>query len=152
MNENSEDLKGKETVKTIKKILKSLKIKVSENSFKLEDHNYKTTLQIKGFYQYEDNDKTETKSFAKSAPIGIKLSDYLFIETVSSHYKVIDDNGIFNPNWRSTSNGTIEGMYFRTDRFKLIKEDFSSGYDYYAVFIIRDLANNIYYTKPVKIK
>ena len=108
--------------------------------------------KIKGFYQYEDNDNTETKSFAKSAPIGIKLSDYLFIETVSSHYKVIDDNGIFNPNWRSTSNGTIEGMYFRTDRFKLIKEDFSSGYDYYAVFIIRDLANNIYYTKPVKIK
>ncbi len=53
MNENSEDLKGKETVKTIKKTLKSLKIKVSENSFKLEDHNYKTTLQIKGFYQLE---------------------------------------------------------------------------------------------------
>ena len=43
-------------------------------------------------------------------------------------------------------------MKFRTNRFKLIKEDFSSNYDYYAVFIIRDMANNQYYTKPVKIK
>ena len=108
--------------------------------------------KIKGFYQYDNKDKNETKSFAKSAPIGIKLSDYLYIQTVSSHYKVIDDNGNFNPDWKKTSNGIIEGMSFRTDRFKLIKEDFSSGYDYYAVFIIRDLANNLYYTKPVKIK
>ena len=105
-----------------------------------------------GFYQYDDKDNNQTKSFAKSSPIGIKLSDYLFIETISSHYKVIDDNGNFNPEWQKTSNGIIQGMSFRTDKFKLIKEDFSSGYDYYAIFIIRDLANNLYYTKPVKIK
>lgn len=112
--------------------------------------NNKKEAKIKGFYEYEDKDNN--KSFAKSTPIGISLSDYLFIKTFSSHYKIIDDNGLYNPNWGDTSNGIIEGMYFRTNRFKLIKEDFSSGYDYYAVFVIRDLANNIYYSKPVKIK
>ena len=114
--------------------------------------NNKKEGKIKGFYEYESKDKKDGKSFGKSTPVGIKLSDYLYIETVSSHYKILDDNGVYNPNWTDTSNGIIEGMKFRTNRFKLIKEDFSSNYDYYAVFIIRDMANNQYYTKPVKIK
>ena len=118
---------------------------------RIEDN--KKEAKIKGFYQYERKDNQQGKFSAKSStPIGLSLSDYMFIRVASSHYKVIDDNGLYNPNWVNTSNGIIEGMEYRTDRFKLIKEDFSSNYDYYAVFIIRDMANDVYYTKPVKIK
>ncbi len=125
-------------------------VKVAYFDVRIDDKNREGT--IKGFYGIEEDSSKDKTNFSYSAPVGLKLDDFFYIETVSSHYKVIDDNGVYNPNWINTSNGIIQGMYFRTNRFKFIKEDFSSNYDYYAVFIIKDMANNEYYTKPVKIK
>lgn len=100
---------------------------------------------------YTDSENTSQENLSLFAPTGIKLTDYNFVTVMSSRYKLLDENGKYNPDWDKTSNHTIEGKMFRTNMTKFIKEDFSSGYDYYVVFRIFDVANNEYDSNPIKI-
>ena len=102
-----------------------------------------------GFEDKKSND--DTKEFSLFAPTGIKITDYNFVSVLSSRYKLLDENGNYNPDWQSTSNGVIEGKVFRTNKIKFIKEDFKNGYDYYIVFRVFDIANNEYDSKPIKL-
>ena len=115
---------------------------------RLTDNNKKG--KIMGVYDY-GNDDNQEKYFAPS-PLSLKLSDYYFIQVLSGRgYKLFGADGQYNPTWFNNQSGAILGSYFRTDSFKIEKEDFSSNYNYYAVFAIRDLANYVYFSKPVKI-
>ena len=70
----------------------------------------------------------------------------------SQRYKLLDEDGNYNPNWYNESNGLYQGYEFLSDEFKLIKEDFSSDYDYYALFKIWDTENNSYFSNVAKMK
>ena len=94
------------------------------------------------------NNKSKSSSMALFSEIGSNISDYTYITYASQKYKIVDENGLFNPNYEG--NGVYTGLELLTNGFKFIKEDFDSEYDYYAVFKIWDIANNIYYSRLVK--
>ena len=109
---------------------------------------------IKALYQNFDGSNesdNETSSFNVFSPAGTKLTDHNFVTVMSSRYKLLDENGNYNPNWTETSNHILEGTINRTNMVKFIKEDFNDKYDYYVVFRIKDIANNEYSSKPIKI-
>jgi len=95
--------------------------------------------------------KEQSQQLAVLSKTGIKMTDYPFATVLSLHYKVVDENGNYNENWDSTSNANFDGGTFRTNLLKLEKEKFDDNYDYYLLFRIKDIANNNYYSKPVKI-
>ena len=107
---------------------------------------------IKALYLNNDNKKKDTDNFAKTQPTGVKLSDYYMIVYGSQRYKLLDEDGNYNPNWYNESNGLYQGYEFLSDEFKLIKEDFQSDYDYYALFKIWDTENNSYFSNVAKMK
>ena len=80
------------------------------------------------------------------------LNKYNHIYFASSHYQIMDSNGKFNEIWTETSNGTIEGLEFPSNDFKFKLTDLNDGYDYYAIFAIYDINNNVYYTDGVKME
>ena len=107
---------------------------------------------IKALYLNDTNKKKDTENFAKAQATGVKLSDYYLVVYGSQRYKLLDDNGNYNPNWYNESNGIYQGYEFLSDEFKLIREDFSKDYDYYALFKIWDTTNNSYFSDVVKMK
>ena len=80
----------------------------------------------------------------------IKITDYPTIQVINQSYKITDANGKFNSEFLKYGNGIYTGMEFTTNMIKLIPEDFNSKYDYYGVFAIKDVADNIYYSDIVK--
>lgn len=93
-----------------------------------------------------ENDKSS--NLALFSNNGVRISDYTSIEFASQRWKILDENGNFNPDF--VGNGIYRGLSLLTDEFKFIREDFDSEYDYYALFRIWDTANNDYYSKLVK--
>lgn len=107
---------------------------------------------IKALYTNLDGKSSEkVDNFNVFSPAGTKLTDYNFITVASSRYKLLDENGNYNPNWDQTSNNSIQGTIHRTNMAKFTREDFSDDYDYYIVFRVLDIANNEYNSKPIKI-
>ena len=104
---------------------------------------------IRSISSATDNEKKNNNMVAFS-PVGLKLSDYIFIEFGGQRYKLLNENGEYNPNWYNEGNGIYNGLELVTDEFKFVKEDFSSDYDYYALFRIWDTSNNSYYSNVVK--
>ena len=82
--------------------------------------------------------------------IAVNLKDYKTIAFGSSKYNLVNSDGTYNENF--SSNGTYEGMEYDTDEFEFILENFEKTSDYYCVFIIKDVNNNTYYSKIVKMK
>ena len=106
---------------------------------------------IKNIYFNDESSSNLNNQFSTFSPVNVSLDDYKYLESVSSAYKVVDEQGNYNPNWSDENNGVIQGHYFSTDQFKLIKEDFSADYDYYVAVQIWDTANNTYFSNIVKI-
>lgn len=107
---------------------------------------------IKAVYRDLDGKSSDKQEdFKVFSTAGTKVTDYNFITVASSRYKLLDEDGNYNPNWTETSNDSIQGTIHRTDMFKFKKEDFSDKYDYYIVFRVFDIANNEYDSKPIKI-
>lgn len=106
---------------------------------------------IKNIYFNDESSSNLSNQFSTFSPVNVSLDDYKYLESVSSAYKVVDEQGNYNPNWSDENNGVIQGHYFSTDQFKLIKEDFSADYDYYVAVQIWDTANNTYFSNIVKI-
>ena len=107
---------------------------------------------IKSIYTYLEDANQEKKIEFAYSPVGIHLKDYNFISVMSARYKLLNEFGTFNPSWKEESNKIIRGESFKTDEIKLIKENFSSDYDYYVVFRVLDIANNEYDSMPIKLK
>ena len=99
----------------------------------------------------EPKNEDQSKKFAVSAKEGLNITDYNFVMVLSSRYKVLDENGNYNPDWINTSNRILQGTSNRTNMFKFKRQDFSDGYNCYVVFKIHDIANNEYYSKPIKV-
>ena len=117
--------------------------------------NDKDEGEIRGVYKLgvEEKDEEEQKSLAAKTPVGIFLDDYDFLEIEYYGFKLFKDNGQVNPYWSYYEDYlNNRGSKFRTDKFKVVKEDFNTDLNYYVIFEISDLANEVYYTNPVKIK
>ena len=100
-----------------------------------------------------NNDKSEEKSesLAKLPYVSVvNLDDYTHIVFGSSSYKILDSNGNYVEKW--DSNGVFKGQEIKPSNLEFKLQDYNDGYDYYAVFGIRDVNNNLSYSKLVKMK
>lgn len=129
---------------TVPILVRSMKYNVATVTIRIDDkhpNGYILSTVIK-------NGEKEKKDFAAFTNVGANINDYSYIQYASQKYKILDENGLFNPNYEG--NGVYTGLEIPTNGFKYIREDFDSEYDYYAVFKIWDTSNNIYYSKLVK--
>lgn len=133
---------------TNSKSIESPKLSAATAIIRIDDEH--ENGYIRSVY-FNSESKSSSEKFSLFAPAVVKLTDYNFITVMSSRYKILDESGNYNSDWIKTSNNVIEGTRFRTNMIKLVKEDFSSEYDYYVVFRINDIANNSYYSKPIRI-
>ncbi len=97
-------------------------------------------------------DNSNSDSLKLFSNTGVRLNDYTFIIFGGQSYKIQDDSGKFNPNFLQKSSGTFTGNYLPTNQFHFIKENFSSEYDYYAVFKVEDISGQVYYSEITKMK
>ena len=91
-----------------------------------------------------------TDSITTSLPnrVVADLSKYDSIAFGSSSYKILDSKGEYNPDWES--NGIFKGYETKLNNLDFEVQDLNDGHEYYAVFAIYDTANNIHYSKLVK--
>lgn len=82
--------------------------------------------------------------------VAVNLYDYTNIVFASSSYKILDEFGNYTMDW--VSNGTIKGMEEKVDSVEFKLQNYDEGRDYYCVFYIYDVNNNISFSKLVKIK
>lgn len=82
--------------------------------------------------------------------VAVNLNDYTNIVFASSSYKILDDYGNYTMDW--ISDGTIKGMEEKVDNIEFKLQNYDEGRDYYCVFYIYDVNNNISFSKLVKIK
>ena len=76
------------------------------------------------------------------------LNKYDSIAFGSSSYKILDSKGEYNPDWES--NGVFKGYEAKIKDLEFELQDLNDGHEYYAVFAIYDTANNVHYSKLVK--
>ena len=84
----------------------------------------------------------------KPNSVAVDLKDYQVLAFVNSKYKILDENGNYKEDWEG--NGIIEGFEEKVDKFHFELQDFGDDSDYYCVFVIRDIYNQVYYSKLVK--
>ena len=80
----------------------------------------------------------------------VNINDYTHVVFASSSYNISNEDGTFNEN--AESNGVIQGIEADVNELKFELQDYNDGYDYYCVFKIFDVNNNVYYSKLVKLK
>ena len=98
-----------------------------------------------------DNSEKKTENFAKLPYVSlVNLDDYTHVVFGSSSYKILDSNGNYNEKW--DSNGIFTGQEIKPANLEFKLQDYNDGYNYYAVFGIRDTNNNLSYSKLVKMK
>lgn len=102
-----------------------------------------------------------TKEVTGQGGIVANFDDYNTYTILSSHYKILDENGNYTSNW--DNEGIIQGYEFTRKNDLEEGEDFgnmmdletaslSDDDDYYCVFKIRDIYGNEYYTKLFSLK
>lgn len=80
----------------------------------------------------------------------VDINDYTAVIFASSSYKINNGDGTYNPNLES--DGVMQGVKAGIDELEFDLQDYSDGYDYYCVFRIYDVNNNVYYSKLIKLK
>lgn len=80
----------------------------------------------------------------------VNINDYTHVVFASSSYNISNEDGTFNEN--AESNGVIQGIEADVNELEFELQDYNDGYDYYCVFKIFDVNNNVYYSKLVKLK
>lgn len=80
----------------------------------------------------------------------VSLDDYDNVAFAVSSFNIINDDMSYNENF--TSNGVIQGWEVGTDELDLrFQDSFEKGYEYYCVFTVRDVYNNVVHSKFVKL-
>ena len=81
----------------------------------------------------------------------VDLKEYTHVIFASSSYHITNEDGTYNEEWES--DGIIKGVEVGTDEeIEFGLKDYNDGYDYYCVFRIFDINNNMYYSKLIKMK
>lgn len=80
----------------------------------------------------------------------VSLDDYDNVAFAVSSFNFINEDMSYNED--ATSNGVIQGWEVGTDELDLRFQDgFEEGYEYYCMFVVRDIYNNVTYSKFVKL-
>ncbi|MBR4830605.1 MAG: hypothetical protein IKZ96_02445 [Bacilli bacterium] len=80
----------------------------------------------------------------------VDLKDYSSIDFSKLRYDILDSEGKFTTDWKS--NGTLYFWEVKTNNYKIETTSLDSNGDYYCVFAIRDVQNNVYYSNLISIK
>ena len=86
----------------------------------------------------------------------LDLKDYNTIQFTKFRYKILDENGNYTPDWQSNSTLYLwevknkEGLNKKSFDIKRVSLD-ENG-EYYCVFMIIDIKNNVVYSNLVKIE
>ncbi len=80
----------------------------------------------------------------------VDINDYTNILFPSSSYNINNGDSTYNEDWES--NGEIQIVKVSVDELEFELQDYSDGYDYYCVFRIFDVNNNVYYSELIKLK
>lgn len=113
------------------------------------------SVQLFMTYDKKTNDIFISKALLNDAnkdtpnTIVVDINDYSHITFSSSKYRVFNDNGLYTNDW--VSNGVVEGLELEIDEFSFELQEFDEE-DYYAIFIIYDTNNQLYYSDIVKMK
>lgn len=92
------------------------------------------------------------KDANKINSVAINLNDYEYITFGSMSHQLLDQNGNFNMEvYQNNNNGVYEGVEIKIEELSDFKlSSFNDENDYYCVFRIYDVNNNVYYSKLVK--
>lgn len=84
--------------------------------------------------------------------IAVNLADYTHLVIGMSSYNIYDEEGNYDPtNMFNRSNGIYEGVEIKIDELENIQvASFDDENDYYCIFRIYDIYNNVYYSDLVK--
>lgn len=82
--------------------------------------------------------------------IAVDLNDYDNIEMVSYSYQLLDENGNVDMEWLSKKSEQIVGYSVKAKNMGFGLSDFDDKNEYYGMFRIYDINNNIYYSKLIK--
>ncbi|MDO4611961.1 MAG: clostripain-related cysteine peptidase [Candidatus Saccharibacteria bacterium] len=82
----------------------------------------------------------------------VDLNEYDTIGFATSSYHIQNADGSFNEDWSTTSDGIITGWECEVGSCDFTIEDFDSDQDYYCVFHIKDINNNVYYSNLIKLE
>ena len=116
-------------------------------SIRIDDKHPAGTITSITTDDASEDDKYAIKPFAIR---DVNLDEYTNIMYIRNRYKIFDSNGKFNPNFLDTRDEVIRGFSFYSDEWKFIEEDFSSDNEFYVLFEVQDVANNVYYSEPMK--
>ena len=80
----------------------------------------------------------------------LKLEDYSELTFETNKYRLLDNSGYFAKDWESTA--TAQSYQTTPSDYQLVLQNVPKGKGYYFAFEVRDISNEITYTKPVEIK
>ena len=79
------------------------------------------------------------------------LDDWQYIQFLNFKYKILDSNGNYTTDWESSGEAYVYEM--KTNELaSLVFTDLEAEYDYYCVFMIKDLRGNMYYSGMIKMQ
>ena len=80
----------------------------------------------------------------------VDLKDYSSIDFSIIRYSILDEEGKYTTNWNS--NGTLHFWEVKGNNYKIETASLDKSGDYYCIFAVKDVQNNVYYSNLISIK
>ena len=81
--------------------------------------------------------------------IYVDIDSAEYISILTGRYKILDSKGKYTKDWESSP--TIIGFEMKPKNVRLIKSGLDKNEEYYCLFSIRDINNNVYYSDLIKV-
>lgn len=96
---------------------------------------------------------TKTMLIDKNSASGavINYKDYTTIEFGNFRYNILDENGNYNEDWESSETKYLYEVETNNNNIEFKTASLDDDNDYYCVFKVKDVKNNYYYSKLIKI-
>ena len=110
------------------------------------------TEAVELHYDYKDNKPyvSNVSIIDKGDAIStrfVDLKDYDTIQITNYRYKILDENGKYNPNWEGEPTKYLFEVNLK-NKYEFINNKLEDG-DYYAIFCVRDVYGNSFYSNLV---
>lgn len=98
----------------------------------------------------DNNDKPYVTSILNEDGVALDINNYYKVDFWNFSYNILDENGNYTPNWES--NPVNKGVEIDTKSMEFRKSSLDEENNYYCVFYIKDIKNNTYYSKLIKLR
>ena len=95
-------------------------------------------------------EKGKDGEISKTTGTLVDLKDYSSIDFSQLRYDILDEEGKFTTNWKS--NGTLYFWEVTGNTYKIKTTSLDDNGEYYCVFAIKDVQNNVNYSNLISIK